>query len=560
MINLNSKYKKICEFNDCNTIPIFDIIGGNGRFCIKHKLPNMINIKSKTCEQEGCLKKGPVFNIKGQKGRFCEEHKLPEMINVVSKRCKFEDCDLLPSFGSIKGISIYCVKHKLPGMINVLTKLCTVQGCTIRGNFGMKNNKPSFCINHKEKDMIDVSRKNCIFNNCNTRPAFGTKGGEAEYCYTHKLNNMINVISKKCEYIGCDSTSPSYNFKGKSGMYCTIHKEQDMIDVRHKKCIFQQCTIIPTFALKGNKAEYCKIHKLDNMIDVDSNKCEYNGCNTCPVYGLNIGKAQFCLKHKEFNMFNVKDKQCEYTDCSTRAYYGIPGNAMTHCFKHREKGMIRRSNGKCLVCKIPAFYGKNFMPIHCEIHKKEDEQNLIEMPCISCNLIMILDKNNKCEYCNPEIFKRNQLVKQNALMDYLDNRNLTGKSTDRIINNGECGKERPDRIYELKDKIIILECDENQHNDRQCSCEQIRMVNIGQSYGGTPVYFIRWNPDDYLPENEKKEPEIITKRYKLLGDLLDSIIKGKMILPIALVSVLYMYYDGWSSFAEEEWKIITPLN
>ena len=59
---------------------------------------------------------------------------------------------------------------------------------------------------------------------------------------------------------------------------------------------------------------------------------------------------------------------------------------------------------------------------------------------------------------------------------------------------------------------------------------------------------------------KKKEPEIIIKRYKLLSDLLDSIIKEKIILPIALVSVLYMYYDGWSSFAEEEWKIITPLN
>jgi hypothetical protein len=30
------------------------------------------------------------------------------------------------------------------------------------------------------------------------------------------------------------------------------------------------------------------------------------------------------------------------------------------------------------------------------------------------------------------------------------------------------------------------------------------MVNIGQTFGGIPVYFIRWNPDDYSPENDKK--------------------------------------------------------
>jgi len=31
---------------------------------------------------------------------------------------------------------------------------------------------------------------------------------------------------------------------------------------------------------------------------------------------------------------------------------------------------------------------------------------------------------------------------------------------------------------------------------------------------------------------------------------------GKVVLPSALVSVLYMYYDEWSSLAEEEWKTL----
>ena len=171
----------------------------------------------------------------------------------------------------------------------------------------------------------------------------------------------------------------------------------------------------------------------------------------------------------------------------------------------------------------------------------------------------ILGDDNNCENCNPKSFITSQLAKQNALMDYLDSRGLVGHSTDKIIEGGICGKERPDRIYDFGDKIVILECDEHQHNDRICACEQTRMVNIGQSFGGTPVYFLRWNPDIYSPANKRNRPEEIKKRYKLVGDIITDIKQNKIAIPTALVSSLYLYYDGWSSLVDEEWKIITPF-
>ena len=62
----------------------------------------MINVKNKTCESDGCLKR-PYFNIKGEtKGRFCSEHKKPNMINVKSKTCEFDGCPKQPNF-NIKG-------------------------------------------------------------------------------------------------------------------------------------------------------------------------------------------------------------------------------------------------------------------------------------------------------------------------------------------------------------------------------------------------------------------------------------------------------------------------
>ena len=296
------------------------------------------------------------------------------------------------------------------------------------------------------------------------------------------------------------------------------------------------------------------------MVDVTHRRCEYKECNiVSPAFDIMGGKGRFCFEHKSIDMVNVKAKFCEIKDCKKSVYYGKPGHKMTHCFNHREKGMIRRSNSKCTDCKELAIWGMNWVPKHCEKHKTDDEQNLVERNCSSCNLLYILDKTDKCENCNPISWARTRLAKQNALMDYLDSQNLKGLSTDTMVDNGVCGKERPDRIYDFGDKIIILECDENQHQERPCICEQTRMVNIGQTFGGTPVYFIRWNPDDYTPENDKKVPETLKKRHKLCADFINDIKDSKTTLPIALVSAIYMYYDGWSSLANEKWQILTPF-
>ena len=114
-------------------------------------------------------------------------------------------------------------------------------------------------------------------------------------------------------------------------------------------------------------------------------------------------------------------------------------------------------------------------------------------------------------------------------------------------------------MYDFHDKIVILECDEHQHNDRACICEQTRMVNISQMFGGIPVYFIRFNPDTYTPKHEALSEDTITKRYKTCGDFIQDIKDQRIKLPNALLSVIYLYYNGWSGLNEEEWNIITPM-
>jgi hypothetical protein len=372
---------------------------------------------------------------------------------------------------------------------------------------------------------------------------------------------MVNVKTKKCEYEGCDSV-PSFNIKGsKKCRFCSAHKTVEMVNVKDKRCEYEGCGCIPTFNIKDSKnGRFCAEHKTNEMVDVRNNRCEYEGCYSQPCFNIKGSKktGRFCAVHKTAEMVNVKHTKCEYEGCETIASYGIPGRQKSHCFPHRQKGMIRRPNAKCChsKCKELAIWGTNWVPKHCEAHKTPEDKNLVERPCASCGLMYVLDDSNKCEYCNPESFEISRLAKQNALMSYLDCRGLSGESTDKKIDNGICGTERPDRVYDLGDKILVLECDENQHQDRACLCEQTRMVNIGQSFGGIPVYFIRFNPDDYSPENDRKNPEELNKRYKLLGDLICDIKNNKHSMPQNLVSAIYLYYDGWNSLAETEWHPI----
>ena len=63
-----------------------------GIYCGKHKLVDMINVRSKSCIYDGCRTQ-PSYNFAGEKrGIYCDKHRLVDMINVKSKSCKSEWC------------------------------------------------------------------------------------------------------------------------------------------------------------------------------------------------------------------------------------------------------------------------------------------------------------------------------------------------------------------------------------------------------------------------------------------------------------------------------------
>jgi EsV-1-7 cysteine-rich motif len=553
----------ICSIPSCKKKATFNIKGREPLFCSTHRTEHMLNVMKNICEFKDCYVKA-IFGYLDQPAIRCKLHILADMVNHNYKYCEHKGCHIRSCYGFPNKKASACAKHKEPGMKPIKSRRCAEVNCTVRNPcFNFAGVKPGiYCSIHKQSNMVDVQHPICESQGCLKQPAYDIRGGKGRFCAEHKLPNMIDIVNAYCAYAGCTVVNPIFNFQSESkGKFCFDHKESTMVDVKHNTCEEKGCQLRPNYNIKGEKGgRFCKEHKQDGMVDVSHATCEFEDCSTRPNYGFKGENGRRCVKHKLPNMIDLMNKTCSVEQCLTRARYGHPGIPAIRCTQHREMGMIAFPTARCKQCKKSALWGKDMKLLHCDEHKQGDEQNIVERPCKSCNLMSILDMNDLCEHCHPGSFIRATLAKQKSLMAYLDHRGLCGTTTDKRIDNGSCGNERPDRIFELDDKVIIIECDEYQHKDRPCECEQTRMVNIGQSFGGTPVYFIRFNPDDYQSPYQIEPNASLIQRYQLCGDLIQSILQRSISLPNALVSSIYLYFDKWNGIQNEEWHIITPLD
>lgn len=539
---------------DCKKVAHYGKKNGTKKYCKDHKRDGMVClIAQKPCKVCGCVSS---FNYVGLPAKYCSTHAKTDMIDVAHKRCEYPDCNTQPTF-RFKGSKVsHCAKHKLPGMIDN-GKKCAYENCDKHPTFNyIGEKKPLYCATHKEDDMVDVYTKLCLFEDCRTKASFNYEGMlEGKYCRKHKKKDMIYVLKKKtCK--SCDTVA-NFNYPGKkTGVYCCKHKLEDMVDIKNIKC--KECDTRANFNFKGEKTPIsCSKHKIKGMIDIRNKICEYDDCTTKPTYGLpgtTIRKR--CVRHKTDEMIDICHKRCEHKECSVRLqpwHYGYPGQPIKYCAKHKKIGMMKYSKTRCsfkddddVKCKETAIYGIK-KPLHCEAHKEDKESNLIEKKCISCGLPNIVDIAGTCESCNTGTIEKHRLYKQKKLVDYLIKHDHIPKQVDQVIDNSECGKERPDILYDMGSHFIIIECDEDQHIGRPCECEQTRMINIFNSLG-LPVWFIRFNPDKYRKLTGKKRVngDGINKRYDVLGKLLE---KCKVENPAdddVCIYVIYLYFDDWN--------------
>lgn len=98
---------------------MYNYKGQSPHYCILHKQSDMVNVKNKLCEMEGCLKTA-MYNYvlleepstSKQYPKYCILHKEPDMVNMKDKRCICSGCSNIavkkdPKTGKVS----YCKKH-----------------------------------------------------------------------------------------------------------------------------------------------------------------------------------------------------------------------------------------------------------------------------------------------------------------------------------------------------------------------------------------------------------------------------------------------------------------
>lgn len=155
-----------------------------------------------------------------------------------------------------------------------------------------------------------------------------------------------------------------------------------------------------------------------------------------------------------------------------------------------------------------------------------------------------------------EKITRGYKLKEKHVQDFLKesypNENLRFDTT-----VGGCSRRRPDCFIDRYTHSIIVEIDENQHNDYDTTCEEVRINELFTDLADRPIVFIRFNPDSYIDTDGTKrnssfkyhktlgvpmvrDTEEWNERLGILKDTIDDYLYSISTIPITNV---YLFYD-----------------
>jgi hypothetical protein len=436
----------------------------------------------------------------------CGLHAPPGAVDIKNSFCQFVGCGTQASFGFPDGPRTHCKIHQLDGHVNRVVsakRRCHNAKCTTRATYGKPGDvMPSFCSKHAPEEFEDISNKRCENPTCKTRANYGKPGTKkGTHCKKHAPKDYVLTNVKLCQAYGCDDRASYGMPDDKSPTFCCEHKTDGVhvnLKTKHMLCKSEGCKIMASLGKSGTKkALFCFEHAPKDFVNVSNAKCTHDGCTTSATFGKPDSKsATHCEKHHTDDEIDIRHTRCN--ECNVRASLGIPGQKPVACSQHKKSGMILCPTRKCVVCKkVQAIFGIS-EPLRCEDHKAESDLNLVHRDCVTCGNAEILGDDSQCARCNQWFRKKLYCLKQRLIRDMLLANQTIPKfvTYDRPVDMGECGRERPDFVWNTPTHQVVLEVDEHQHRERLCECEQTRMVNITSSFG-MPVFWIRYNPDKF---------------------------------------------------------------
>ncbi|KAI3432559.1 hypothetical protein D9Q98_004108 [Chlorella vulgaris] len=138
------------------------------------------------------------------------------------------------------------------------------------------------------------------------------------------------------------------------------------------------------------------------------------------------------------------------------------------------------------------------------------------------------------------VHQRRQRVRENQVAAFLSNSGFQWSKWNKQLGEPACGRYRPDFVYSLDTHVVIVEVDEDQHSTYDQSCERKRMLDIFSSFGGTPVTFLRYNPDIFQigGATVRRTKQI---RLQTLARRLQAALNT---VPTNVLTIEYLFYNG----------------
>jgi hypothetical protein len=264
-------------------------------------------------------------------------------------------------------------------------------------------------------------------------------------------------------------------------------KLHERIHTREKpyKCDFENCNKL------CSQLEHLKVHKRVHTGEkpYKCNICDRKFTNSCNV-----------IKHKRVHT-GEKPYICNFENCNKN--FSDSGTLIKHKRVHTGEKPY-----KCDVCnKTFSQIVHSKSHIHCSYVESGELGICAEIgnrynPYCAYHFFVLNPNHPKSRK-----YKLKEQIFTNTIKDFLNNFQQEEKFNYQLFTDqkiiGGCSRRRPDVAIDLFTHIIILECDEEQH--KEYNCENKRIMELFQDFNNRPMVVLRFNPDSYINENNKKQ-------------------------------------------------------
>lgn len=274
--------------------------------------------------------------------------------------------------------------------------------------------------------------------------------------------------------------------------------------------------------------------------DKRKDRCRLCGGNSFCKHGKQKYRCIECrgsaiCEHKKRRELCKLCNGASFCEHGKRKYICSKCNGVSICEHGKTKVYCKICGGSSL-CKS----------IYCET--RVVNKNKYKGYCLKCFMHVFPDEPVTKNYKIKEIHVVNSVKKKFPQFTWV---------CDKRYDFGACSLRRPDMFCEIDDYVLIVEIDENKHQTYESSCENKRLCELYKDFGFRDMLFIRFNPDDYIDNDnnkvtscfgydkngickiKKSKQKDYDERIKVLCNTIETL------RPTKSITVHKIFYDGY---------------